>query len=177
MNGDELRALERASIRQFLESNASEFEGRRVLDFGAGRMQYRSIVEDAGGDYHPYDRMVFPASIAHTDCGADRPLAEKWDVIICTQVIQYLLDPKATMYAFRSCLWPHGVLLMTGPTNWPEVEPEDRWRFTVNGVRALLENAMFAQVMVASRATLPIPGFNLSLGWGARATATKGVVA
>lgn len=56
---------------------------------------------------------------------------------------------------------------MTGPTNWPEVESDDLWRFTIQGIGFLLDSAGFQQIEVASREAMMVNDIGLSLGWGA----------
>ena len=57
--------------------------------------------------------------------------------------------------------------MITGPTNWAEVEVTDLWRFTRAGIRVLLETAGFRVLDVHQRAEIDVGGFVMSLGWGA----------
>lgn len=158
------RDLERASIRDFVR-RSSEYLTRKVLDFGAGKQPYRSLVP---GDYHAFDRTGFPATVATEDAGTDdHPLRQDWDAILCTQVIQYVPHPDELLYSFYDALSAFaGHLVLTGPTNWPEVEPEDLHRHTRAGIRALLEEAGFEILVCESRAIAGPPNFELSLGYG-----------
>ena len=157
VNGVTIREIERASIRDYVAMNRAYLRGR-VLDFGAGKpgtcrepQPYRDLVQ---GEYVPFD------------IGDDLPAAP-FDAILMTQVIQYLDDPRETLRDFGSMLKGGGVLVITGPTNWSEVETTDLWRFTRAGIRRLLEITGFRVVDVQQRAQVGIDGFALSLGWGA----------
>lgn len=173
-----LRELEASSIREFVASAASRLTGR-VLDYGAGKQPYRSIVEGAGGEYVPYDRIAFPGSVATTDVGPDYPLIRapnargvrdpEWDAILCTQVLQYVPDPKYLIESFREALVVGGVLVMTYPTTWPEIEAVDLRRFTTTGIRRMLEEAGFVVVRIERRGEFDLDGFRLSLGGGVEA--------
>ena len=157
MNPDRIRALETASIREYVTRNASYLRGR-VLDFGAGKpgtcrqpQPYRDLVQ---GEYFPYD------------IGDSLPSGE-FDAILMTQVIQYLPDPRETLNELGLRLRGGGALVITGPTNWAEVEATDLWRFTCAGIRALLETVAFHVIDVRQRAKVDVGGFVMSLGWGA----------
>jgi len=106
-------------------------------------------------------------------------LGDKWpsgpfDTILCTQVIQYLPDPRRELGWFYQWLNPGGYLVMTGPTNWEEVEESDLWRFTRSGIRKLVEGRVgesgatgFQVLICESRAELDLGGgAKFSLGWG-----------
>lgn len=165
LNGDTIRGIERDSIRAFV-SSCSEHLGGHVLDFGAGKQPYRDLVP---GDYVAFDRVAFPATVATEDAGAnDHPLRQNWDAILCTQVIQYVRDPDELIYDFFDALTQFaGHLILTGPTNWPEVEPEDLHRFTRAGIRNVLEEAGFEVLRCESRLAIDDhSGFELSLGYG-----------
>lgn len=159
-----IRDQEGASIRAFLQEHSGVFEGADVLDFGCGRQQYRPIIEAAGGRYHGYDRVDFPGNISGEDIGAAD--TTNYNVIVCTQVIQYVPDALGLLAEFHALLSVGGTLLMTGPTTWPEVEKEDIHRFTRAGIERLALSAGFGPVTVEERLRLDIdPMFKLLIGW------------
>lgn len=155
-----LRELERDSIRAFVQSAADDgYLSGRVLDYGCGKQPYRDIVKAAGGEYLPFDRVAFPASCAEQDWGDDDAEIGTLDAILCTQVIQYIEDPFALLRRMPSLFGglKHvdlggGCLVLTYPTNWPEVEPEDLHRFTKAGMERLLTDAGFAIIRHEPRA-------------------------
>lgn len=170
MTNEGLREVERDSIRRFVEANSRLLTGR-VVDFGCGRSPYRYAVEDAGGVYVGFDRAAFPANVSGRDLGPD-----DWgdvDAVLMTQVLQYLPDPGDVLYALCEvlCGGDPAVLVMTGPTTWPVVEPEDLWRFTPAGVRVLLEQAGFSAVEVGERWSTWVGQVPLLIGWQAVAYA------
>lgn len=167
MNLEELAAVEADSIRRFVEQAIGEgWLHGAVLDFGCGKQPYKRLIP---GVYHGYDRKTHPASTTTEDIGdfGEVTRSLRWDAILCTQAIQYFPSPQRSIRTFYSMLKPGGWLLMTGPTNWPEVESDDLWRFTVQGVGRLFHNAMFEEIEVSSRATVELNDIVFSLGWGA----------
>ena len=132
----EIRDYQRGLIRDFVEDHS--WYGKAVLDFGCGNAPYRGIIEAAGGTWMGYHRRFYPGAIA-VDQGPDNPLAGHWDSILCTQVLQYVLDPNHLIARFReSLIHSGGELVLTYATNWPEVEPQDLWRFSRTGIEFLL---------------------------------------
>lgn len=164
---DPLRELERASLRDFVASCSDHLTGR-VLDYGAGRSPYRDLVT---GTYTAFDHPDLPGYIAGGVVAADDPLGvDAFTAILCTQVIQYVPDPGWFLRRLRWGLLVRlagGPLILTGPTNWPVVEPQDLWRFTPNGIRRLLEDEGFTVERLVERASVPSPGGPFLLGWGA----------
>jgi len=150
----QIREVERASLRAFIEKHRGYLKGR-VLDFGAGKPgtcaqpePYRDLVE---GEYLPMD------------VGDDYP-GGFYDAVIFTQVIQYCRYPLATLDALHRNLRNGGFLVMTYPTNWDEVEGTDLWRFTKRGMEFLLKQAGFEIVHHEQRGNC---GGNFCLGYGA----------
>lgn len=165
--GDELRELERASLLDFVGSCAPYFTGRRVLDYGCGKQPYRGIVARAGGDYVGYDRRVFPANVGVSEYGGDDEVFEnRWGAILCTQVVQYVDDPGALLVILAALLEDGGRLVLTGPTTWPEVEPEDLHRHTIAGIGRLVTMAGLELERLESRARLELLGNVVSIGYG-----------
>jgi hypothetical protein len=155
---DELVTVERRSIREFVAS--VDFHGD-VLDYGCGQAPYRDLVERTAR-WHGLDRTYFPACTIDRDVGVwsiDRP-----NMILCTQVIQYTLDPQDFLANLRSAT---DTLVLTYPTCWPEVETEDLWRFTRAGMERLCSRAGWDPVRHELRAT--VGGFPLGYGLVAKA--------
>ena len=197
-----LRDYERASIRAFVQQAADDgYLSGRVLDYGCGKQPYRDIVEAAGGEYHGFDLARFQANVSGEDMGASEltmspfwwPIAppilghRAYDAILCTQVLQYVEDPADLLGDLR---WQENharlehpfALVLTYPTNWPEVEPEDLHRFTKAGMERLLTEAGFeivrherrAEVLMSSKRNGPRPPEPLdyiALGYGVIARA------
>ncbi len=183
---DMLTAHENASIRHFVAQAASEGYLRgRVLDYGCGRQPYRNLVESFGAEYYGYDHDSFPAHIGTTSVGTDPTYTEHFDAILCTQVIQYVpihrderYTPDGSIRAlldrWRTALGRDGHLILTYPTNWPEVQPEDLHRFTKSGMERLLAEAGYTVVMHERRATTAVmidQSAVLALGYGVVARA------
>lgn len=148
----DLRTIERESIRAFVQKAADEgYLSGRVLDYGCGKQPYRDIVEAAGGEYHGWDLTEFPANVSGENVTPEVPMGTRFDAVLCTQVLQYVPQVAGTLAA-QYGMSP--ILVLTYPTNWPEVEPEDLHRFTKAGMERLLTEAGFEIVLHERRATI-----------------------
>lgn len=163
MTIDDLSAIERASIRAFVESCSALLAGR-VLDFGCGRQPYRDIVLAAGGTYVPWDRANLPGGSVR-NVGELAPAG--FDAVLSTQVIEYTF-PTGYLVTAHEQLRPGGALVMTYPTTWPEI-PGDLVRFTKAGMEAELGRAGFTVERHETRAALTFTGWQLPLGHGVAA--------
>jgi hypothetical protein len=166
-----VRVLEKESIRQFV-AEASPYLTGRVLDYGCGQQPYRDIVEAAGAEYHPFDRADFPANVSGQDHGRGLGAWTEAETILCNQVLQYVPQPMPLIQRFHALLQPRrGHLVMTYPTNWDEVEPDDLWRFTKAGMTRMLEQTGFTILVHERRAEINLGGFRFPLGYGVIAQA------
>ena len=141
-----IRAVEKKSIRDFLEDHRSYLRGR-VLDFGAGEQPYQDLIE---GEYVPFEKG-----------GAFSP--GPYDAVLMTQVAQYLPDPIGT---FSGLAKISKYLVMTYPTNWYEVEGNDWWRFTKVGMERILKESGFEILAHEPKCMIEFDGFVLNIGYG-----------
>jgi len=175
---DELTAIENASIRSFVHFAAvNGYLSGRVLDYGCGKQPYRQLVEAAGGTYQGYDRVEFPANVSAENVGDDDVDWDDWDAVLCTQVVQYVPDVVQLLG------WLHhitgaedrrerpGYLVMTYPTNWPEVQEVDLHRFTKAGMERLLAEEGFTIIEHVRRQTFHQHGYEWAFGYGVIARA------
>lgn len=163
---EQLADVDRASIREFLEENSRFIKGE-TLDYGCGRQPYKELIETQGATYTGYDHPNFPGSVVSEAFGQPYDIYYKsWDTILCTQMLQYVYNPKGLLDTFRTILKKDGHLILTYATNWPEVESEDLNRFTTYGIRRLLEEADFNIIEQRVRATIVYEDFEIPFGGG-----------
>lgn len=168
-----IRVFDKATTRAWLEQQRQYLRGR-VLDYGCGLQPYRDLVE---GEYVGYDRKAFPGNVSKQDHGPSGSLRkEYWDTILCTQMLQYVPSPNPLLMAFRNALQLGGHLVMTYATNWAQVEPWDKWRFTRGGMEKMLSRTLFAtqkwQIIEHDcKGEINLGGFRLPLGYGVVARA------
>jgi SAM-dependent methyltransferase len=67
-----------------------------------------------------------------------------FDVVLCTMVLEHVVDPRKVLAEVRRVLEPGGRLVLTVPSVWPAHEmPHDYWRFTSSGLEHLMREFGF----------------------------------
>jgi glycosyltransferase involved in cell wall biosynthesis len=153
-----------ASILGFVAGGGlsrAEVLGRDVLEVGSG---------DYDGSVRPIVEAFGPASYLGTDAtegpGVDRVVAcerlvaefgpDSFDVVVCTEVLQYVEDWAECLSNMFTVLRPGGTLLVTArrpgfPPNLPaqdEVPPT--WTFTVGAFAEILRRVNFSAPIVCT---------------------------
>jgi SAM-dependent methyltransferase len=150
-----LEDLGRWYVTQFVEKVAASLQpGTLLLDAGAGECAYKRFFSDCR--YFAIDLAVGDAgwNWANVDAFARLdvlPLPdESVDAILCTQVLEHLENPHASVQEFFRVLRKRGILYMTVPMAHREHQvPFDFFRYTSFGLRSLLRGAGFRDFEIA----------------------------
>lgn len=121
--------------------------GARVLDFGCAEAPYRHLfpagVEYVGADLAGNGR----AELLLTDDGTIPTEEARFDLVLSTQVLEHVGDPR--LYVSECCrvLKPGGNLVLTthGLMHY-HPDPVDYWRWTSAGLARLLSSVGFAEI-------------------------------
>lgn len=121
----------------------------RVLDAGAGRGVYRQLLEPHASSYFGVDVSArSPVSVVG-DIQNLPFAAESLDTVFCSQVLEHVPEPVTALAEFRRVLSPGGHVILSVPhISWLHNEPNDYFRFTLHGLRFLLETQGFAVVAI-----------------------------
>ena len=122
---------------------------RRVLDVGCGRGQTGRILHEQFGctvtgieinpefarDYVGYERVIVGSA---EDPALFANLRDRFDVILCGDVLEHLRDPEIPLRAFRRLIAPDGRLLISVP-NVAQIRNRfmllrGRWDYTPEGI-------------------------------------------
>jgi SAM-dependent methyltransferase len=115
-----------------------------LIDVGCGRQPYKS--------YYSHANLVvacdFDSKRGHVDfsCPAHAipVVAESFDSVFCTEVLEHVPDPLAVWREFHRILRPNGFVLLATPMYWPAHElPYDFYRYPEHGLRYLATTAGF----------------------------------
>ena len=141
-------------ISDFVARVASEIPAESyVLDAGAGQCTYKPffkrhayIAVDAawGDDNWDYSQLDLICDLEQL------PFSEnKFDAVICTQVLEHVKEPQWVINeAFRT-LKPGGVIHLSAPQGWGiHQQPHDYFRFTKYGLQYLFEKSGFHHIDV-----------------------------
>lgn len=110
----------------------------RVLDVGGRIQPYRPLIEGRLKQYVAVDLGSTPLVNIHAR-GEQLPLASgEFDLVICTQVLEYVFDPVAVIAEMHRVLKPGGCLLLSVPSVWPRDSKLEYWRFLPAGIECML---------------------------------------
>jgi SAM-dependent methyltransferase len=127
-----------------------------VLDVGGRIQPYRSLVANHLRRYIAVDLRLTPLVdvVAHAE---HLPLGNaRFDLVICTQVLEYVTQPPVVLGEIHRVLKPGGALLLSVPSACPVDAEEECWRFLPAGLRHLL--AAFTRVEVVAEGS-SVTGF------------------
>ncbi len=126
------------AVRDFIPAHSA-----RVLDFGCGGSPYRPFFEPC--TYHRADLAGVDA--LDFEYGADSRLPAEvsdYDCVLSSQVLEHVCSPLAYLSECYRVLRPGGHLILSTHGLYEDHGcPDDYWRWTVFGLRRLLEEAGF----------------------------------
>jgi SAM-dependent methyltransferase len=120
----------------------------RVLDVGCGGQPFRGALLAAGFNYHAIDTQAQAGVMLDGVCAIDEPLPPEFnalagpgfDLVLCTEVLEHVLDWPAAWTNLGRLLAPGGRLIITCPFIYPlHEEPYDFWRPTPHALRRFAE--------------------------------------
>jgi len=119
-----------------------------VLDVGGRIQPYRTLIANRLRRYIAVDLRLTP--LVDVVARAEQlPLGNaRFDLVICTQVLEYVAQPSVVFGEIHRVLKPGGALLLSVPSACPMDAEEECWRFLPAGLRHLL--AGFTRVEVVA---------------------------
>jgi len=175
-------------IDRFVISTVKALQpGGLLLDAGAGECRFKDRLPDMryvavdttwGDQTWDYSKIDVLSTIESLPFKSN-----VFDIIICTQVLEHVKEPRKIVEELFRSLNRGGVVCITAPQGWGVHQPpHDYFRFTRYALSYLLENAGFEQIMVtpscgyfgylANRLTV----FPKALFWQIRSTLLRLVV-
>ena len=137
------------SILPILRENARG----RLLDAGAGDLQFKSLLIKYAARYESFDierRQDTVDYLGDVQDMVEVP-SNTYDTIFCNQVIEHVPSPQKALNEFFRILKPGGALILAAPhLSRLHEEPNDYFRFTKYGFTYLLESAGFTDLMLSS---------------------------
>ena len=136
--------------RQIFEKWIARLEGRDldVLDVGGRLQPYRQLLEGRIRRYIAIDLVLTPLVSMIASAGQIPLVGEQFDVVICTQMLEYAPEPRAVIGEIYRVLKPGGVLLLSVPAVGIRDADEDSWRFLPGALRLLV--SPFSQSEIAA---------------------------
>lgn len=137
---------DRILIRKFISSAAAGYH-QVVLDLGSGDgKRYRDLIECGQYLTLDIDSSKSPSIVA--DASAIPLPNSSVDLIICSQLLEHVRNPRSVVSEIHRVLKKHGILILTTPLfNEIHEEPNDFFRFTSFGLQELLGDGFEIQVV------------------------------
>ncbi len=130
-----------------------------VLDVGCAEQPFRPLIESAGRRYVGMDvvqNSQRTVDILSTLEAAPSP-ARAYAVILCTEVLEHVVDIDAAFAGLRRLSAPGGAVVLTVPFVFPlHMEPYDFRRLTLHGVQQLAAAHGFSVETAVPLGPLPI---------------------
>jgi len=119
-----------------------------VLDVGGRIQPYRALLNRREKYYLAVD--MRPGPLVNVLASAEQlPLEDgQFDLVICTQVLQYVKNPARAIAAMFRLLKPGGHLLLSVPAAYPRDSEHECWRFLPEALKFLL--APFSRIEIES---------------------------
>jgi SAM-dependent methyltransferase len=130
----------------------------RLLDVGCGDQPFRGLVPPVV-KYTGIDKAEYAGDFEYRNEETIYYEGDRWpledggfDAILCTEVLEHVVDPAAFLAEASRCLAPGGTILLTVPfaARWHYI-PHDYWRYTPSSLNRLLTSSGFDGIAVYSR--------------------------
>jgi SAM-dependent methyltransferase len=126
--------LTRKKLNKFIEQNRSDLY---TLDIGCSNSPYSKFFPNRIGFDINKGEGVDVVGDAHNQPFNDN----KFDIILCTEVLEHLRNPKVAISEMRRVLKPNGKLILTTRFIFPLHDtPGDYYRYTIYGLRELFKD-------------------------------------
>jgi SAM-dependent methyltransferase len=110
----------------------------RVLDVGGRIQPYRPLLAGKVLEYVAVDLAQSSLVTLRANAG-EMPFPEGvFDLVFCTQVLEYVLEPAVQVREIYRVLKPGGIALFSFAAFYPRIADDDYWRFTSARLRHLL---------------------------------------
>jgi len=135
--------------RQIFEAGLHRLPGSDlcVLDIGGRLQPYRQLLGTCTKNYVAVDLHMTP--LVNVGAAAEAlPFRDaQFDFVICTQVFEYLPDPRLAVAEIKRVLRRGGVLFLSAPSVFLRDNDKECWRFLPEGLRQLLREFETVEVI------------------------------
>jgi SAM-dependent methyltransferase len=126
--------------REIFSNWLREWEGSdlRVLDVGGRIQPYRTLLAGRVRQYVAVDVLDSPLVNVRASATALPFASDVFDLVVCTQVLEYLPEPVAAAREIHRVLKRGGIALLSFAAFYPRAVDEEHWRFLPPGIRLIL---------------------------------------
>jgi SAM-dependent methyltransferase len=127
-----------------------------VLDVGGRIQPYRTLIPEPIRQYVAVDILNSPLVNIRASASALPFGSDTFDIVFCTQVLEYLPRPDLAALEIYRVLKPKGLAFFSVAAFYPRAVDEEHWRFLPAGLRSVLQP--FREVEIVPEGT-SISGF------------------
>jgi SAM-dependent methyltransferase len=138
--------LVRRGLVKVIAYAAKHYASGALLDVGCGGKPYERCFSPYVRSYVGLDTPASTLSLADVVGFADNLPFEDccFDTVLCSSVVEHLAAPQKAIEEMFRVLRPGGHLILTAPQMWHlHEEPWDFYRYTIFGLRHLVQDAGF----------------------------------
>ena len=138
----------------------------RILDVGAKQAPYRHYFQRARFETADIRAEVHPDFVVDVQELTKLVPRDAYDLVICTEVLEHVENPRLAVEEIRRILKPNGTMLATTPYIVPyHPDPTDYWRLTFEAWRSVLRDWSRADISPHGNRPLAV-WYLLETGWG-----------
>ncbi|HEX8086608.1 MAG TPA: class I SAM-dependent methyltransferase [Solirubrobacteraceae bacterium] len=135
-----------AARREWIEDALRSLDGRTAVEVGPGSGLYLPLLVERFGEVTAIDvedafleraRSVDGVRVVRDDVTRSSLPAGAFDVVLCSEVIEHVRDPRPALRGLRRLLAPGGALVLSTPLRWSPLEVLGRVAFLPGVVHAL----------------------------------------
>ena len=133
----------RRPLNRFLKSIAFDYEKLDILEIGSGDISINQSAEHIFTNAKLFVQTDVNSSYGHKylDITSEIQIEEKFDLVLCTNVLEHIYDIKSAIKNLNFLLKEKGHLVVSVPFIYPlHDEPEDFWRFTEHALKNLFSD-------------------------------------
>jgi SAM-dependent methyltransferase len=135
--------------RKIFQAGLDRLPGRNcsVLDVGGRLQPYRALLGTRVDCYLAVDLQLAPLVDVAAAAEALPFRDEQFDFVICTQVLEYLPDPRLAASEMRRVLKRGGIAFLSAPSIFVRDNDKECWRFLPEGLRFILKDFEAVEVL------------------------------
>jgi len=130
-------------LNRFLKSISSDYKNLDILEIGSGDVGINQSAEDIFTNAKSFVQTDVNKRYGHKylDITSEIQIEEKFDLVLCTNVLEHIFDVKPAIKNLNYLLKENGQLVISVPFIYPlHDEPKDFWRFTEHALNKLFSD-------------------------------------
>lgn len=133
----------RRPLNRYLKKISNQYNNLDIIEIGSGD----TTINQSAINLFPYSNTFIQTDINNSyghkylDITKKFDFIEKFDLVLCTNVLEHIFDLKSAINNLNILLKDDGHLLVSVPLIYPlHDEPNDFWRFTEHSLKILFSD-------------------------------------